>query len=148
MPAVSADGKVDGESDSHFACDARGISGGELCPEFTLFEGNMHGFRTTPRACHEPTSVNGGAHFTECDAEGDLGFDVHDQAEFTYGPGGDIDTSQTVDFKVDFNADGETLVSYTVTASQGDKSFAVTKEGEYLAKMSKYLQDGMVFQIR
>ena len=93
MPAVSADGKVDGESDTHFACDARGMSGGELCPEFTLFEGNMHGFRTTPRACTEPTSVNGGAHFTECDAEGDLGFDVHDQTEFTYGPGGDIDTN-------------------------------------------------------
>ena len=142
MPAINADGKVDDQRDTHFACDARGISGGELCPEFTLFEGNMHGFRTTPRACTEPKN---GAHFTKCDADGDLAFDVHDQDEFTYGPGGDIDSNHTVDFKVDFQADGDTLVSYSITVSQSGKSFTVKKEGEYLAKMSKYLKNGMVF---
>ena len=75
MPAINPDGSLN-HSDTHFGCDARGLtSEGALCPEFTLFEGNTFGFRTTPRACQPPTETG---YFSECDADGDLVVDVKD----------------------------------------------------------------------
>lgn len=75
MPAVNPDGSLN-ESDTHFGCDARSLTHeGALCPEFTLFEGNAYGFRTTPRACDAPSDTG---YFSKCDANGDLAVDVND----------------------------------------------------------------------
>ena len=143
MPAVNEDGSLK-DTETHFACDARGTQGGALCPEFSLFQGNRYGFRTTPRTCDAP---NENGFFTSCDGEGKLAIDVNDQTEFTYGPGGDIDTNHTITFKVDFHADGDTLIGYDVTISQGDQSYTMSADGAYLAELSKYLKQGMVIQI-
>lgn len=52
----------------------------------------------------------------------------------------DIDTNQTMTFKVDFHVDesGDTLTGYDVTISQDftGKSFTISKSGAYLAKLS------------
>ena len=148
MPAINPDGSLN-LSDTQFGCDARGLTfEGALCPEFTLFEGNMYGFRTTPRACDAPTEKG---YFSTCDAEGDLAVDVKDQTDFTYGPNMDIDTNRTMTIRVDFHADdtGNTLVGYDVTISQEatGKSFTISKSGDYLAMLSPYLQQGMAIQV-
>lgn len=141
MPAINEDGTLN-ESDSHFGCDARGVTGA-LCPEITLFEGNQQGFRVTPRTCDEPSETG---FFNKCDASGDVVLDVNDQTDFTYGPGSDFDINSlnTVTYKVDFHADGDVLTGYSVTLSQDDKSFTVDKSGDYLTALSKYLKQGMV----
>mmetsp|Transcript_16111 Transcript_16111/g.20463 ORF Transcript_16111/g.20463 Transcript_16111/m.20463 type:complete len:157 (+) Transcript_16111:350-820(+) len=143
MPAKDYFGEVDLIGDSHFACDARNLSSSEVCPEFTLIEANMYGFRSTPRAC-PGFDVLG--HWEACDAEGSLPFDALNQKDFTYGPGGDIDTASPVDVTVEFleSADNK-LSGYTVTLKQGDKSYTIKKEGDYLAQLTDSLKGGMAF---
>ena len=124
MPAVKEDGTID-ESDGYFGCDARGLTGsGAKCPEFTLFEGNRYGFKTTPHTCDDPTETG---FFEKCDAEGDLSVDSYDFPKGSkYGPHGayayyqndpkeDFNSWKTMTLKIDFNAESDKLVSYDVT---------------------------------
>ena len=120
MPGMTEFGEFDQIANSHFACDARGQTGNNVCPEFTILEANKYGFKATPRAC-PGYSVLG--HWDKCDGEGDAPYDVYGSKDFTYGPGGDIDTNSPIDVQVEFHADGDTLTGYSVTLSQGDKSF-------------------------
>ena len=107
----------------------------------------MYGFRTTPRVC---PGYDVWGYWKECDGEGDLGMDVHEETSFTYGPGKDIDSSKPVDVTVEFLVDdsGDNLIGYTVILKQGEKSYEVTKEGDYVAGLSKYIKAGMVIQVR
>ena len=150
MPAYQEDGTLD-QNDGFFGCDARGTKDGKLCPEFTLFEGNIYGWKTTPRTCDEP---NDKGHFTKCDGEGQLSFDASTDGGDgkTYGPDSEatINTTLPFDVKIDFHAsdDGETFTGYTIRLEQDDYHMEVTREGEYLAGLSKYLKQGMVFNMR
>jgi len=118
MPGFTEFGEYDEISDSHFACDARGMTGGNLCPEITLLEANMYGYRLTPRACNG-YSVLG--HWDSCDGYGDFVVDIYDHKDdFTYGPGGDIDTNSAVDVTIEFltgddNDDKKELTGYSLT---------------------------------
>lgn len=139
-------GTYDETSDSHFACDARGINGGQLCPEFTLLEANMYGYRTTPRVC---PGLDVWGYWDACDGEGDLAMDVNEESsQFTYGPGGDIDTKSAVDVTVEFLCDDDAscsnLTGYTVTLTQGDKTYTVEKSGDYVSKLTPMIKAGMV----
>ena len=92
------------ETDCYFGCDARGHSGtGTKCPEFTLFEGNKYGFKTTPHTCSEPTARG---LFQQCDSEGDLVIDSYEfESGYSYGPGKDIDTQDSLFLMINFNAE-------------------------------------------
>mmetsp|Transcript_31541 Transcript_31541/g.41770 ORF Transcript_31541/g.41770 Transcript_31541/m.41770 type:complete len:230 (+) Transcript_31541:530-1219(+) len=108
-------------------------------------EGNKYGFRTTPRACDDPTDKG---HFEKCDADGDLVADVADRTDFTYGPGGDINTNYEVDVTVEFFEENDVFTGYSMRIEQGNKIFTIEKKGDYLAKLTPYLKAGMVFQVR
>ena len=133
MPGMTEFGEFDQIANSHFACDARGLSGNNVCPEFTILEANMYGFKATPRAC-PGYSVLG--HWDKCDGEGDAPYDVYGSKDFSYGPGGDIDTNSPINVQIEFHADSDTLTGYSVTLSQGDKTFTKKVESDYLTALS------------
>ena len=145
---VSLVAKPAKESDCYFGCDAKGHTGsGAKCPEFTLFEGNKYGFKTTPHTCNEPTARG---LFQQCDSKGDLSIDSYEfENGFSYGPGKDLDTKDSMFIMVNFNAEEDQLVSYdvSITSLATNKTYKVTREGAYLAGLSKYLKQGMVLQI-